>query len=119
MCSVYPGPCFYYGKDLRWFEVGEGEVMCSREGEDIALARHTFRTEEKTRQASIRVRLVHLAEAWQLTVFCVQGIVWGLSFLDGTVVIDKDKCALVLRVGVPLCALVTGAEVALMATWGQ
>jgi len=45
-----------------------------------------------------------------LRIFC-------LRFFDGAVVVYEDECVLVFRVHIALCALVAGAEVALV--WSE
>lgn len=42
-----------------------------------------------------------------------------LLLLDGTVVIDKDKCVFIFGVLVALSALVAGAQIALLVVLGQ
>lgn len=98
MGRIDVGPGVDDGADLDGFEVGEGEVVGRREGQDVAFACHGLGSEE-----------VH-GEGVCGGMF---GMILGLLFLDGAVVVDEYKGAGIGRVGVALGALIARTEVAL------
>lgn len=98
-------PSLDHGYDLGGAHVRQSGVVLGGEGEHVAPACGGLRLQEERGNVIVAV-----------TGGVLLRVVLLLFLFDGAVVVDEGECVFVMRVGIALGALVTGAEVALGCT---
>jgi hypothetical protein len=114
MCGVNLCPCFYDRDNLRRCEVGEGDIVLRGESEDEAFACYGVCAKEERRE--IWSEVSERTYCWGVEEHALGVSLWlvfRLLCFHCTVVVHEHKCAFVFGVGIALCALVSGTEVAL------
>ena len=106
-------PCLDDGQNLLGRHVGERDVMFRAEGENVAFTSDRLGSQEergdiwsRKKPVSMSPLCVELRQCGRHTIAAVLGLVARLLFLDSAVVVHEDEGAVVLGVGVALCALV-------------
>lgn len=119
MCGIDLSPGIDYGHDLDGSQIGESQVVGRGEGQDVALASYGLGLQEALFDFWDSVSTSLVVDRRRMRTVSIAAVIRSLLLLHGTVVVDKDKGAVVLRVGVTLGTLVAGAQVALGIIVGQ